>query len=555
MRDVGNVVALRAAAAGLAVLSLLAAAPAGAADRGEIRDGVFFPGRAPAEAFGEQPDARCRGSFFSRLPREVAKEAKATNAPEAVASPALCAMAESLMGWSEPANPREGVIAFLSSYLGLPTPARQAFVTEIETADDDLIAERLAETIVRHAKSVPNARYGAAIIPIPKEDRFSKPKNRLVLVLGEEPFSLEPLPRRLAAGGKARLAGTLQGDLQNPKVVVSDARGVVSEPAQAPGKAFQAELACGTSPGTIRVEVSAEQGGTRRVVGNFPVACAVELPTSVPVFPTRWPSDVAAQERKVIENLNAERTRAGLPALAWDDAVAGVARTLAENFSDPAKRATAGQAVIENLEKAGASSSLLLVNPATGRSVEEASERLLASPAHRANALNTEVNHAGAGIVTVTDGTGGKQVFLAEIFVRYQPPVDPKVLRRELAGAIAARREEARLPALPEDPALQEAAQRYAQEMAAAKGGLPEERDTQLLDGLRKTYKAVSMLAGTAASPAQFAQDRKVLASGKAIGIGLAQGDHPKLGRNASYVVVLIGEPQDKPRAPATKKK
>ena len=113
---------------------------------------------------------------------------------------------------------------------------------------------------------------------------------------------------------------------------------------------------------------------------------------------------------------------------------------------------------------------------------------------------------------------------------------------------------EAKVAPVPVSPALQDVAQKYAQEMAAAKGALPEERDTQLLDSLKKGYKGVSMLAGASANPLDFAKDKKVLASGKDLGVGLAQGEHPKIGRNAAYVVILVGEPRDakdKPAKPA----
>jgi uncharacterized protein YkwD len=486
----------------------------------------------------------------------MANQAKAQNAPEAVASPTLCAMAEILLGWSEPSNPREGVVAFLSSYLGLPTPARQAFVTDIETDDDDVIAERLAETIVRHAKAVPNASFGAAMVPLAKADRFSKPKNRVVLVLGDEPVALDPLPRKLPLAGQAPLSGKLRGALENPKVVISDSKGIVTEPPQVPGKAFKGEIRCGDRPGTVRVEILAEQGGGRRMVANFPVVCGKDLPSSIAVAPVAWPSETIAQEKKVLANINAERTEAGLPPLAWDDALAGVARTLSAGLADPAQRAAAGQAVVENLQKAGVATSLLLVNPAQGRSAEEAQDRLLASPALRANAMNPEVNTAGIGVTTVTDKSGLTLTYLAELFVRFLPTVDPAVARKELAAAIAAKRAEAGLPAIPVDPALDEVAQKYAQEMAAAKGSLPEERDAQMLDGLKKTFRTVDMLAGATTAPLQFANDKKILAPGNALGVGLAQGDHPKLGRNTPYVVILIGKAQEPAKgkpAPKTK--
>ena len=545
-----------AAVAGVALLAgLLAPVRANGASPGAISGGSFSPGRPGAVAYGPDPDHRCTGSIFSRLPGEVERQAKVAKVTPPPPDGALCAIADAFLGWSDPGAPRDGVLAFMSSHVGLASPARQAFVTTLGTDDDVLISERLAETVVRHGKNYQNARYGAALYMIPREDRLSKPTFRVVLVLGEEPVALDPLPRRLALGQKAMLTGQLQGDLENPKVVVSDSNGQVSEPPQAPGKAFQADLRCGDKPGTIRVQISAEQAGARRVVANFPVLCGAELPTTVSVLPVKWPAEVLAQEKKVLEIVNAERTGAGLPAVAWDDTVAGVARTLSEGLSDESRRDAAGAAVVEQLQKAGIGSSLLLVNPGQGRTAADAQERLLTSPGHRANLMNPEVNHAGVGVTTVTDKSGATTTYLAEIFVKILPPVDLVAVREQLLVAIAERRAEGKVPEIPVDPALHEVAQKYAEEMAAAKGKLPEERDTLLLESLKKTYKGVNMLAGSAAAPLEFAKDRKVLASGKALGVGLAQGDHPKLGRNAFYVVILLGEPREaaKPAKPAAK--
>jgi uncharacterized protein YkwD len=293
------------------------------------------------------------------------------------------------------------------------------------------------------------------------------------------------------------------------------------------------------------VEVNAEVAGERRPVANFPVACGKELATSLPLGATVWPSDRAAQEKKVLEIINAERAGAGLQALVWDDAVAGVARSLSEGLSDETRRGAAAVSVVEQLQKAGVPSPLLLVNPVQARTVDDAQERLLTSPGHRANLMNPEINHAGVGITTVTEKSGATTTFLAEVFVKVLPPVDLVQVRKDLQAAIAERRVEGKVPEIPVDTALHEVAQKYAQEMAAAKGKLPEERDTQMLDTLKKTYKGVNMLAGAAAAPLEFAKEKKVLASGKALGVGLAQGDHPKLGRNAFYVVILLGEPRE----------
>jgi len=394
-------------------------------------------------------------------------------------------------------------------------------------------------------------------VTLPRSDKYASRESRVVLVLRDEAVVLDPLPRRLALGQQATLSGHIAGAAESPRVLISPVDGQLSAPEQAPGKAFRAELRCGDRPGWIRIEISGTVAGARRSLANFPVACGTELATSVPVAAPDWPSDVAQQERKVLENINAERTAGGIPALAWDDVVAGVARGISQALGDEERRdsATSASAVVAGLQKAGVPSPLVFANPGQGRNVAEAQQLLLESPVHRANMMNPETNHAGVGVSTVTQKSGATTTYLAELFVKVLPPVDLDAVRQQLLAAIAERRAEGKVAAISVDSALHEVAQKYAQEMAAAKGTLPEQRDTQMLDSLKKTYKGVNMLAGASAAPLEFANQRKVLANGKALGVGLAQGDHPTVGRNAFYVVILVGEPHEaaKPAKPAAK--
>jgi hypothetical protein len=70
---------------------------------------------------------------------------------------------------------------------------------------------------------------------------------------------------------------------------------------------------------------------------------------------------------------------------------------------------------------------------------------------------------------------------------------------------------------------------------------LPKARDKELIAPLYKSYLTVNILGGAKNEPLEFAEEPGVLSNGKLIGVGVAQGVHPVLGKNAVFVVVFIG--------------
>jgi uncharacterized protein YkwD len=425
-------------------------------------------------------------------------------------------------------------------------------ISIIATEDRRILAERLAESVGNFLKRGGQVRYGAS------SQRLAKDKTRVTLVLLGASVEVEPFPRRLAAGQSATVAGQLLGDLSNPSALVSEASGKLATLPQPPGKAFRFEVRCGDRPANLHVEVRGERGGQPQSVANFPIACATELPTSVAVSTKdTWPGDVAGQERRVLDEINAERSAAGLAPLAWDDKVAVAARNISESLADQLRKGEAPTPpdVAARLKEVGVSSSQVIANPAQGRTAEDAAYQLLRSPSHRANFMNPDVTHAGTGIATAKAPNGQERAFLIEIFIKVLPPMDPAKVRKDLAAAIAERRAAEKRPPLANDPSLDGVAQAYAEEMAKAKGGLPPERDDQMLASLKKDYASVHVLLGGSTNPLEYAQEKKVLASGSRLGVGVASGDHPALGRNVAYVVVLVGEPREAAKgAPPAKK-
>ncbi len=531
--------AKRLAGAPLVLFALLGAGPAGAARNvpGTVTGGGFSPGRAASTHFGADARLTCSSrEMFAALVDELELSLRSRRPPAADGQ--LCAVAEALLGWTEKEEPGQMVLAFLSEHFGLPTPAQRGWITTVESEDPKAVAAELVRGVGTFALNAQEPRIGMATERLSRgfaRGRSSSGATRVVLVFRDSSVDLDPFPRRLSRGEQAKLSGRLLGQYQNPKVLVSDAMGLLSAPEQPPGKAFVADVRCGDAPGRIQVAVSGEEKGTARSLASFAVACATELPTSVPVAPPApWPADPARQERMVLDGINAERAAVGLGALAWDEALAGVARGVSESI-----RGTSAvpSDLVERLKRVGIASSLQLMNPAQGRIAEEVHRRLLASPSHRQNLMNPEVNSAGVGIVQA-----GESVYLTQIFTKELPPVDLPAVRRNLRAAVVRKRADARQPAVAGDPMLDEVAEKYAQELAAAAGSsLPKARAAEVEAPLKKGFKAVHIISGARADPLHFAEEPGVISPGRLLGVGVAQGMHPVLGRNAVYVVVLIG--------------
>jgi uncharacterized protein YkwD len=241
--------------------------------------------------------------------------------------------------------------------------------------------------------------------------------------------------------------------------------------------------------------------------------------------------------------------------------VAGVARSVAETLRDQLARGeTPAVDLGPLLEKAGASSSLVIQNPAQTRSAEEAEQRFTASPTNRQNLLNPEVNRVGVGIAPTKDSSGKPSMVVVELFTRALARVDPEAVKRDLYAAIEKRRGEAGAPAARADPRLEKVAQEYAEAMAGSAGKLSQDDASELTHGIRIAYRSIDMIEGAKANPLDFAADQTVVSPGTSLGVGVAQGDNPVLGKNAIYVTVIVATPRvpetGKPAAkPAAKRK
>lgn len=508
-------------------------------DKGRSGGGGQVSVSAPAAQYGVDPKRKCPDTVpFQILADEVREQANAAGAAAPRAEGRLCAAAEALLGWDDTAGDLpESALNLISWASGLPSRIPGATAAMLETEDPKEIAVRVAEPIARFAKTTVQPTYGVAM------QRLRRNATRIVLVLQDPPFEMEPVPRRLATDGRATLSGRLLGPAENPKIFVCDPSGHLERPEIGPGKNFRVELRCGGSPGIMLVEIRADEKGTAAALARFPVGCGVDPPAALSTSARLDKrADGGAPDRALLDAINTDRAAAHLPALAWDDAVAGVARSVSESQRDGPQKGEAAQAdVAERLKRADVVSPLILMNPGQAPNVDEAHARFSVSPMHRCNYLNAQATHAGAAVVDARGPDGRPLVVVTELFVRELPPMDAETARGALRKALLRKRADARAPRTESDPTLEGAAQEYAEQLAAAKGDLARSRENAILAPLRRKFRTIEVLAGAKSDPVEFAEEPGVLAKGRLHGIGVAQGADPVLGKNAVYVVILIG--------------
>ncbi len=534
-------VAVLCVALGVGAFSTTAEAARTRREPGVVKDGQFAPARPQSPTYGPNKNEDCVTSgLFDDVLRALSGTAKANGRKAPEPDGRLCAVAEAFLGW-DPARdgtPRPRVLAFASYWFGLPAPVNPPTIATIETEDYRVLSEKIVTAVTNEALRASYPRVGLV------SQRVRKGVTKFAFVVLDVPLELDPLPRRLEPGQSAKLSGKLLGGAAEPKILVSDAVGKLVEPKEGTGDAFTADVACGDRKGRIQVEIRAEGGtGKTGTVASFPVLCGEPLPASIVLAGEQWPTDRAGAEKKIFDAVNAERAQAGLTPLELDAAVSKVARDVAADIAAHGGQ-TGGPSIDERLKKEGIASQVVLQSAAADRTYERAHERLVQSPTNRSNLMTTEANKVGIGAETANDAEGHPVVVVTEVFVKELPPVDVANVRQQLRDAVAQKRKDARTTPLSDDATLDATAQKYAEALAAAGGTLPKEKASELTAPLNTGYRTVVMVSGAKPEPLDLAEEPQATAPGKVLGVGVAQGKHPVLGRNAVYSVIMVGTPR-----------
>ena len=520
-------------------------------------EGNFTPPKPPAASYGTDPGRKCEVSMLRDVLSDLGEAAKQAHRPAAQADGRLCAVAEALLAWPAGATPRPEVLAFLSQWYGLPDSVGTPVIAEFDMPDQREIATRVAQSGAGTAAL--NAARPLVGMAVQKSRRGRYDTNtKIAIVVLDSPIEIQPVPRVLAKGQRAMLSGKVLAGATRPRAYAADPTGKVSSAEPQSGDSFELPLECGDRAGRILVEVRADVNGGVAQVASFSVACGEEPSKAVAVAGETWPTDSAAAERKILDEINAERATAGVPPVKWDDAIGRVARSISEELA--ASRGVPGSAgLVERLKKEGIGSPLVLESAAAERTYERAQDRLANSPRDRATILNPEASLAGVGAVAAKDSQGRPIVYVTEILIKELPPLDVAKVRQQLRDEIERKRRDARIDPLKPHPTLDEVAEKFAQALAAAGGALSKEQASELTAPLNRSFKSVTMLSGAKQEPLDFAEEPQTTVPGKALGVGVAQGRHPVLGRNAVYVTIMVGTPrgasEEASATPAKKKK
>ncbi|HEY3354117.1 MAG TPA: CAP domain-containing protein [Polyangia bacterium] len=245
---------------------------------------------------------------------------------------------------------------------------------------------------------------------------------RVVLAFQETFLTTDPFPRRLPSGASARLRGEVAASFARPRIFITRPDGQVDKLPPGPaGRRFDAMITC-AADGKYQVEVTAEDPFGATVLANFPVYCGVAIPRRALIARGDDGAvvDAAAAEQRLLELVNADRQRAGQPPLAWDPALAAVARAHCRDMQDHDfvghVSPTTGSPV-DRTGRAGIRATVVLENVARAYSLGEAQRGLMQSPGHRRNVLAAGVTLAGIGVTIGREVAGRRELFVTQLFI------------------------------------------------------------------------------------------------------------------------------------------
>jgi uncharacterized protein YkwD len=434
--------------------------------------------------------------------------------------------------------PPGAAIELWAKHLGLfePTPS----VALIKHGDPGLLPERIEADVLEASATHRYTHYGAY--------SFEHPQGAVaVLVLSWRWAVLRTVPREVAPGAHIELSGELDADLEKPQLIVAGPDGRSTRGKPGTGRRFTFDVPLET-PGEHRIELLADGPRGATVVANFPVYAGVPPRTRVEALSderntTGTPAVVAA---RVLELLNEERARAGVPPVQTSARLEAVALAHSEDMRDAGfvgHTSPSTGSASDRVRRAGMRVVLVRENIGRGYSAEGVHRGLMDSPGHRDNIVSAEVTHVGLGVVEVAE-TGGRAYLVTQVFTRIPERIEPGAARDELIERLAKARAARGLPAQRHDEAMsalcEKAARRFFAEPALQERPLLEALSAQAAKaGLRYQRLSALMLLATSieeASEVAALLDPKL----KAIGLGIAQGSRPDSAEGAIAVVALL---------------
>lgn len=507
---------------------------------------LVWPALAWAQAarYNQPPPPASQSAAARQIVALVVKLARAGHrpvpAPDARLDAAALEIARALPERGPPANELVQGALWLH---GLVEPPPQLVLTSMERGGDRELLAQLGRDLPAVLAQGRFSRIGVALYDVGGD-------THVVVALQESFVALEPIDRELPRGGKVVLRGRLHSGFTRPEAFLTAPDGNVSRVALGDDPArFDAGFRCGPAPGRYQLELTGDDRFGATVVANFPIFCGVRAPATVKgIAPVGgaggegW-TPAAAAEPAMWKLLNADRGRAGLPPLAWDDQLAAVARAHsadmnAHNFFGHVSPTTGSTG--ERARKAGVDATLLLENVARAFSPGEAERGLMNSPGHRANILNRSVTRVGIGIVA---DEAAHELLVTQLFAR-PPEKFGAGVGDELLRSVAALRHAQRLRPIERDAALDQLASSTAREivqhgLSTADAG---KRIGDAIQAQADRWQGAHSLFAVVDHVAQVAESLKTALSDAGVthvGVGAEPGRR-KEGTSALYVVIIL---------------
>lgn len=480
---------------------------------------VLAPG-AGAAVYGGAPEA------MSAEPLEEAVLSQARRySSQVVLDPRLARACALLVAAVPDGAAGDGAVEYARQWSGIAEPDPALVVVRGDPGAPAAAAARLRARFADEMFHGPSVRIGVCTgAPGQGADRRSAPIGVLVV---RSSAAVEPVPRMLAANASFTLRAVLHERAQEPELEI--ARGgrhaLFQLPlARGPNGRVSAEIACG-GQGRLDVELFARNPRGRLSLARFPVWCGMSPPRSYTIAPPGTDAgiaDAAQAERRLIALVNRDRIAAGAPPLRVDAALVEAARRRAQVLRDSRGTAVLDEAAVG----AGAA-----VSGAAGRGLSGAYEALASSPRDRERMLDPGWTHIGVGTAAAED------LYASVQYLAVPPPIDVEQGRRAVISHLV------RVRHVVVDPELADVAQRFALGLVAGKSeaALYEELK-QRIDEAGRRYSNISY-AVSRSRELDAVRSEKLIGAEQVddIGVGVAQGDHPELGRRTIWTVVFHG--------------
>jgi hypothetical protein len=506
------------------------------------------PARAAADRYDEPPPRATAPvpPLVARIDQLVARLASQSRRPVPLRDPRLDAAADEIARIVPDRAPPPNELVQGALWLhGIVEPPPQLLLTTMGAQNEDELLARLAADLPAVLGQGRYARIGVGLQPL------GQGETRVLVALQESFVNIRSLPRSLPIGARVDLSGSLRDDFVNPEAFVTAPDGKVLTRMALHGRAsaFGGSFKCGPEPGRYQVEITGDDRFGATVLANFPLWCGQPAPRTLrEVAPPGGHDEESATpqaaERTAFKLLNADRARAGLLPLGWDESLANVARghsldMMAHDFFGHISPST-GSAQ-DRVRKAGLDTQLLLENVARAFTAGESERGLMSSPGHRANILNAEVSRVGIGVAIEKES---HELLVTQLFSL--PPEQfgahsSDDVRRQMDELRRARKK----PPLVHEPAFDELAQSMAARLASGKltSSNVSKQIGETIASQSDRWREVRSVVAVVGSPSQVVPMAKEPLVDEAIthvGLGIERGPRREGGHGLYVVIILV---------------